>query len=274
MSGVRKWVLAGAAAAMSTVALAADFPPALPPVVQPAVESGWYLRGDVGIANQQIRSLTQRLDATVLGLQQTGIKSDSSPFFLAGVGYQVNNWLRFDVTGEYRAKANFHGSDNVTFLRGGGTAVLADNFSASKSEWVVLGNGYLDLGTWWWMTPYVGAGVGFTRNQIDGFRDDGIGFASGTPIIADQGVKWNFAWALHAGIAYTVSPSFKIELAYRYLNLGGAQTGATRAPDNSFTNGGAFGFNGIVSNDVMLGLRWMLEPEAPVYAPPPLVRKG
>jgi opacity protein-like surface antigen len=272
--------LAGAAAAMSTVALAADFPPTLPsaqPVLQSAAESGWYLRGDIGITNQRLSTLTQRLDSTVLSSQQVGMGFDRSPFFLVGVGYQWNNWLRFDVTGEYRAKAKFHGSDNVTFFDGVGTAVLVDNFSASKSEWVVLANGYLDLGTWWSTTPFVGAGVGFSRNQIDGFREDGSGLQSSGPITAvalgDQGVKWNFAWALHAGVAYTVTPTLKVDLAYRYLNLGVAQTGPTRAFDNSFTNGGAFTFNGLVSHDVMIGARWMFQPEAPVYDPP-LIRKG
>jgi opacity protein-like surface antigen len=282
MSGVTILALAGAAAAMSTAALAADFPPTLPPVqpvLQAATESGWYLRGDIGITNQQLRSLRQRLDSTLLTSEQVGMGFDSSPFFLVGVGYQFNNWLRFDVTGEYRAKANFHGSNNVTFADNGGTAVLVDNYSASKSEWVVLANGYLDLGTWWYMTPFVGAGVGFSRNQIDGFRDDGIGFHgnSGGPIttvaFGGPGVKWNFAWALDAGVAYTVTPSFKVDLAYRYLNLGVAQTGPTRAFDNSVTNGGAFSFNGLVSHDVMLGVRWMIQPEEPADAPP-LIRKG
>jgi opacity protein-like surface antigen len=281
MSSVKILALAGAAAAMSTAAFAADFPPALPPaqpLLQVPVDSGWYLRGDIGITNQQLSSLTQRLDATELSLQQVGMGFDSSPFFLLGAGYQLNSWLRFDVTGEYRAKANFHGSDNVTFPDAGGVGVLVDNYSASKSEWVVLANSYVDLGTWWSMTPFVGAGVGLSRNQIDSFRDDGIGFHSnGNPITAvafgDQGVKWNLAWALHAGLAYTVTPNFKIDLAYRYLNLGVAQTGSTRAFDNSFTNGGAFSFNGLASHDVMLGVRWMIQPEAPVYAPP-LIRKG
>jgi opacity protein-like surface antigen len=278
MSSVRILALAGAAAAMGTAAFAADFPPALPLPQPVPVDSGWYLRGDIGITNQQMSNLSQRLDATELTLQQVGMGFDSSPFFLLGVGYQLNNWLRFDLTGEYRAKANFHGSDDVTFADTGRIGVLADNYSASKSEWVVLANAYLDLGTWWCMTPFVGGGVGFSRNQIDSFRDDGIGFhGNGAPITAvafgEQGTKWNFAWALHAGVDYSVTQNFKIDLAYRYLNLGIAQTGPTRAFDNSFTNGGAFTFNGLVSHDLMLGVRWMIQPEAPVYAPP-LIRKG
>src|SRR5437879_13794248 len=90
MSSVGIVALAGAAAAMSTVALAADFPPTLPsaqPVLQSAAESGWYLRGDIGITNQRLRTLTQRLDSTVLSSQQVGMGLDGCPVLLVGVRY-------------------------------------------------------------------------------------------------------------------------------------------------------------------------------------------
>ena len=34
-------------------------------------------------------------------------------------------------------------------------------------------NGYVDLGTWSGITPYVGAGVGFAYNKLSGFTDSG-----------------------------------------------------------------------------------------------------
>ena len=45
----------------------------------------------------------------------------AAPLFGLGVGYAVNNLLRFDVTGEYRGAANFHGLD-VGAIPGGGSA--------------------------------------------------------------------------------------------------------------------------------------------------------
>jgi opacity protein-like surface antigen len=146
-----------------------------------------------------------------------------------------------------------------------------DNYSGSKSEWVFLANAYLDLGTWWCVTPYIGAGVGMANVRISGFRDDGfnnLGIATAYAADAD---KWNFAWAAHAGITYKVTPSMAIDLGYRYLSMGDGTTGATRAFDNSFTNGGPFTFRNISSHDLKLGVRWMLEP--PV-APAPLMRRG
>jgi hypothetical protein len=40
---------------------------------------------------------------------------DSAGIFGLGAGYRFNNWLRADVTGEYRGKSNFHGTDLVFF---------------------------------------------------------------------------------------------------------------------------------------------------------------
>ena len=57
------------------------------------------------------------------------------------------------------ATRNSHGTDAITF-RCGRASPGADTYHATKSEWLGLGNGYVDLGTWWCMTPFIGAGVG------------------------------------------------------------------------------------------------------------------
>ncbi|MEA2978894.1 MAG: hypothetical protein QOF09_717 [Alphaproteobacteria bacterium] len=277
MVSVKVASVAGALALFANVAHAADMP-GLPPIYPPPVEefsvSGWYLRGDIGMTNQQFKGLHQRLyDVPGTTVEAVGMGWDSSTFFGLGVGYKFNDWVRADVTGEYRGKANFHGSDNVTYSGGVGV----DNYFGSKSEWVFMANAYIDLGTWWSLTPYVGAGIGTANVKISGFRDEGFTFSPGlsnsTAYAADAS-KWNFAWAVHAGITYKVTPSMSIDLGYRYIDLGSATTGATRAFDGSFVNGGPFTFNHITSHDLKLGVRWMLEPPMQPMMPPPLMRRG
>ena len=85
---------------------------------------------------------------------------DAAGTYQIGVGYQFNNWFRADITGQYRGSANFQGTDLTSFPWGGATANGIDNYSASKSELLFLANAYADLGTWWCVTPFVGAGVG------------------------------------------------------------------------------------------------------------------
>src|SRR5262249_54070878 len=156
---------------------------------------------------------------------------------------------RVDVTGEYRGNANFHGSDNVTTLT---PTTGTHSYSGSKSEWVTMVNAYVDLGTWYGFTPYVGAGVGAANIKISGFRDDEFtnpGPTASTVYAADAD-KWNFAWALHAGVSYRVTPATSIDFGYRYIDLGNATTGPTRAFDGSFVNGSPVTFNHIYSHDL------------------------
>ena len=140
-----------------------------------------------------------------------------------------------------------------------------------------MANGYFDLGTWWCVTPYIGAGIGASYNRISDFRDDGMGdtFGVARPVgityAADAG-KWNFAWALHAGLGYHVTPNVTVELGYSYMNLGDATTGVNSNFAGTATPQFPWTMREITSQDLKLGVRWNFDSPS-VYAPP-LVRKG
>jgi opacity protein-like surface antigen len=280
MRSVKFLIAAGAATLLSTAAFAADMPIAAPPMMYappPADFGGWYLRGDIGMTNQTAKDLTLASAPFPAGFQTTGFGFDSSPLFDIGVGYQFNNWFRADVIGQWRGKANLHASQfsPLGVIAPGFTE--ADNYSGSKSEAVVMLNGYVDLGTWWCVTPFIGAGIGASYNQISGFRDDGViyngGVLNNSVTYGGDAGKWNFAWALHAGLAYKVTPNVTIELAYSYMNLGNAVTGPTNSFDGvTVVNGSGFAIRDITSNDVKLGVRWNFDVPQPM--PAPLIRKG
>jgi opacity protein-like surface antigen len=277
MRSVKSLVAAGAASLLSSVAFAADMaimpPPAYAP--PPVVEDfgGWYLRGDIGFSNQRVNRLNNVLDAGLTSsTQQLGF--NSAGIFGLGVGYKVNNWFRADITGEYRGNSNFFGTDHITFPGGVGV----DTYHATKSEWVVLGNAYVDLGTWWCVTPFIGAGVGGARVSIANFTDQSLSLGAFGPADAglafgDNASKWNLAWAVHAGLAYKVTPNFTVELAYRYLDMGDGLTGDLRRFDGVNSVNNPMTFKNITSHDLKLGVRWDLSSPA-TYAPPPLMRKG
>lgn len=276
MRSVKIFVVAGAASLLSSMAIAADMAIAPPPMSYappPADFGGWYLRGDIGFSNQRVDSIRNTNAALYTGLtsfqEKTGF--DTGGIYQVGAGYQFNHWFRVDVTGEYRGSTNFHGLDLISFPTGFG----ADNYNASKSEWLFLANAYADLGTWWCITPYIGAGIGTARVAISNFTDTGItvaGAGAGPSLVtAANGSQWNFAWALHAGLAYKVNPNMAVELGYSYVNLGNGTTGVDSAFDNS-VGGHAFQFHNITSHDLKLGVRWNLD-SPPAYVPP-LVTKG
>jgi len=282
MRSVRFLIAAGAASLMSSAAFAADMPimPPPPPVYAPPPVDfgGWYLRGDIGMTNQSLKSLTNT-DPNSAAFTSTGMGFDSSMLWDVGVGYQFNNWFRVDVTGQYRGKSNFHGSQYAPAGVFGPTFAENDNYSGSKSETVIMANAYVDLGTWWCVTPFIGAGVGMARVTIADYTDtgsvnnNGAGFGAFPSFAsAPAASKWNFAWALHTGLAYRVNPGLTLELAYSYVNLGSGTTGAV-SDYTGFTRGVPMQFHDITSHDVKLGVRWDLN-SPPAYAPPPLITKG
>ena len=269
MGSFKNYALAGILAlAASTTAHAADLLPPPPPAPHaPVVEvgGGWYLRGDIGITNQDVDGLSYvpQAEAVSRGLGDDTFETihmdfDSSPLVGLGVGYQFNHWLRADVTGEYRGKSTFHGLEREV----GAAPASVNEYSATKSEWVGLVNAYFDLGTWYGITPFIGAGVGFSHTTIDNFTD--VGIANAALAFAKDKSETDLAWALHAGLAYDVTPNFKMEFAYRYINLGDGKTDTLHRYDNSGCRCLSVKFKDIDSHDFKVGMRWMLG--APVMA--------
>ena len=173
MDSVRTLVGSAAAAMLSTAAYAADLGP--PPMQYQAPapvseQGGWYLRGDIGVGIQSFSSFDLGPASEVpasWAINQQDIQDTT--IFGMGAGYVLNNWLRFDVTGEYRSNAHFHGQQVAQF----GAIILPDDYNASKNEVTFLANAYIDLGTWWCVTPFIGAGIGGSYNTINSFTDVG-----------------------------------------------------------------------------------------------------
>ena len=238
-------VCAGAVTAVAP-AQAADIPEPIPQMVI----KGWYLRGDIGYSNQQVDSLDNALYATYDSVDTVYADFDGAPFFAAGVGYRWNHWFRTDVTGEYRSKASFDGLDIAVI----GPDIIPDNYTAKKSEWVALLNGYLDVGTWHGITPFVGAGVGAANVRISDFTD--VGVTVDSVAFGDDNDQWNFAWALYAGLGFEVTDAFTVELAYRYLDMGDGASGDLVAFDGTNLINNPMEFEDITSHDIKLGVRY------------------
>jgi opacity protein-like surface antigen len=303
MAKYRALIIAGGALfALTRAAGAADLlppPPALEPPPPVAYEfNGWYLRGDTGVGiSANAPNLINSPDPLPSGLASgyyTGTPTQAfynstisaAMNFDLGVGYQFNNWFRFDVTGEYRGGSHFQSLyviNDATNINTGNPTQIADFYRGNISSWVGLFNGYVDLGTWYGITPYVGAGVGIARNTLSGMTDQGIvTYTTTGPVVTagpsggyfSDGSKTNFAWALMTGLDFDVTQNLKLELGYRYLDLGQYTSGASHCLGTC--GGGVANYvlskNDLASNDFRIGLRWMIGETTP---PPqmPLVRK-
>ncbi len=272
-----------ASLAVTAAAHAADLLPPPPPVELPAVDQfisfggSWYLRGDVGVGISDLRRRDSTFDTPVPGLEYNQTTLGDSAFVDAGVGYRINEYLRADITGEYRTSAQFNGIESYStkgFCNGPCAAPRGyDTYSGSIQSVVGLVNGYIDLGTWYAVTPFIGGGVGFARVGVNNFVDVGTLTQFNQPGgfgYAGSHYQTNFAFALMAGLDFAVTQNLKMEIGYRYLDMGNVASGAIQCIGG--VNCRETQHFHLASNDVRLGFRYTLSDFVPA-PPPPLVRK-
>jgi opacity protein-like surface antigen len=271
MASMKAILFAGAfVVGAANFAAAADLLPPPPQVEAPPVYGGWYLRGDVGAGIDQLSEQSSTFANTVpFGFENNGSGVGVQGLVDLGVGYQFNNWFRADVTGEYRTPTNYWGMESYNstgFSSPDCPVVCYDRYSADVSSAVVLANGYFDIGTWFGVTPYVGAGVGMAYNMFNNLADAGIE-TGGYGTAPNRGFG-SLAWALMAGISYSITPNLMLDFSYRYIDLGNVVSSPINCGVGGCGSNGAesesFRLN---SNDIRVGLRYMFA-EVPPMAPP------
>ena len=241
MSLLRMAVIGGAVLAGSSAgAWAADMPGdrtlPFPASTAPSTYSprqsepfaGWYLRGDLGYRLQKTSGaeaapgFTSPTTNTLGNVVAGGI----------GGGYK-SGWFRSDLTVDFTPEANYTGQ-----------IVSPSDATAKISATTALLNGYFDLGSWYRMTPYIGAGAGITNLKMSGYTSTVAPPFGG----ANPNGRTNFAWAGMAGVAFAVSSNVLVDVGYRYLSLGDAVTAS-----DAF---GSMKLNKITAHEVRVGLRW------------------
>jgi opacity protein-like surface antigen len=270
MASLKATLCAGVIAlSAADLAQAADLLPPPPPPPEPVAFGGWYIRGDVGVGINELSSERStlnpfnpaggpapafaRVETTIGDAAITGI----------GVGYQFNNWLRFDGTAEYRTSAAYRAVNAYTAFCPAN--FCQDSYTANVASGVFLANAYIDFGTWYGVTPFIGAGVGGAIHRFSGLTDVGVG----SGFSPDRNVD-NLAWAVMAGLGFNVTPNLKLEISYRYLDMGTLRSN----PITCESIGGCFfetqSFH-LTSNDVRVGFRYMFADY--VRPAPPLIAK-
>ncbi len=293
MTSFKALCLAGVASLVATTAAqtahAADLPFAPPPpavLVPPPVviQTGFYLRGDVGVGinDLQVRKSTFDYDVPDARFENSSITD--SPIIDVGIGYRINNYFRVDVTGGYRGTAEFRANESYNvgaFAKDQygnyppNDARAYDNYSAHVRAEYGLVNGYVDLGTWYGVTPFAGAGVGVANVEVKGLTDISYGSGAyggqgnGGGGFAGDKNQINFAFAVMAGLDFAVTPNLTLELGYRYLNLGNVKTAAINCVSTPSCPNEVQHYK-LQSNDIRLGFRYNFASLLPAV---PLVRK-
>ena len=144
-----------------------------------------------------------------------------------GVGYKLPVGFRVDVTYNYRGGYDLKGSDPA------GT-----NFDPKTTASTGMVNGYYDLPfkIAERATPYLGGGVGRSRNKVNNINWNDGGSSGQVP----GGSKNSTAWQLTLGADIRVTRNWVIDVGYRYVDLGTLSTNAGAATSGQPFNANNF----------------------------------
>mgnify|MGYP001178210015 CR=1 FL=1 len=185
----------------------------------------FYGRIDGAFAHQDMSALEEPPAYT---LSDTSIGRTSS--FGFGVGYHFSRNVRGDLTFDWRRNAAVSGS-----IIDGAATVQGERHFGVKN-FLMLANLYYDFSPEKKFSPYLGVGLGFSRNTTSsGYVDiPSCGVVAVTcEATFDGATKTHAAGALMAGFALKLTNKVSLDAGYRFLYLGDAHTGViniTRTP--------------------------------------------
>lgn len=229
-----------------------------------------YVRTDIGVAQYSTGGFTQDELTTNGGSFISRSVGDGGIVGL-GLGYQINRNFRLDLTAEYRASAQVKAMDNVNaeLVAPSGSLQANSVYQGNLTSYVGLVNAYVDLFKWRGLTPYFGAGVGFASNRISDMTTassatftDAVTGAVTTQVsngAAQAKSQMNMAWALMAGTSFDLSPRAKLDVGYRYLSMGSANSASTGLIlCQCGTQGQPLRMSDVETHEFRFGLRWSL----------------
>lgn len=139
---------------------------------------------------------------------------------------------------------------------------FTDPIHASIKSTTLMFNGYKDFGSFGGITPYIGAGVGVAYNKMGDVSFTGNPFLTNT---IEGGSRLSLAWSLMAGVGYQISDRAILDIGYRYMDYGKAQSG--RIDSAGFVNP-AVTINDFAAHEFKVGLRYHFgSSDSTVYQP-------
>ena len=106
------------------------------------------------------------------------------------------------------------------------------------------------------ITPYLGGGLGISRNKMGTTVQDDNGIPDGGTV--DGNTINQFAYKLSAGTLVSLTEHLSLDVNYQYVNLGAFKSGTEVFDNGAFSNSLQRGINGgdIKTQELMVGLQY------------------
>ena len=234
----------------------------LPVALHAQPVSGPYVSGGFGMnlmTDSHVKSFTQSYG----GGSTTSSGSFGNDLGLVGVGalgYGLGNGIRVEIEGDWRTNQFGSNAGGVISPHGG------------EQKYGAMANVLYDLPVHWVVTPYIGAGAGYSWNQLSGTNltsGGGTGYFNNT--------RGAFAYQAIAGVAYPVAsvPGLSVTGEARFMGTDGNRNYQGVAYSGPAVGGASALFNNDFNWSFLLGLRYafnhpgVVMASAAPMAPPP-----
>ena len=258
----RAMLFGGLLALVTGAASAADILPPAPSLDSAhlrgrfELEAGAYVRADASFGWLRGHHPASTFTSDVSSFRLDATRFERVPITGLGLGYQINGFLRADLTVEQRGSARYQGS--ASYVDGANCvgARCAETYAGAIRSTMVMANAYGEIGSWFDVTPFVGLGLGLARHAFGPVSlPAGNGHDAGQSAGATQ---TRFAFALMTGLAYDLTPQIKVETSYRYVNMGAARSGVITCAIPAGACVGQTQRIGLAAHDLRIGLRYAL----------------
>lgn len=230
-------------------------------IAAPDAAAQVYFQLDTGWSSAQSAQMTDTQPSSPNCLLQGGTgnicngtlnRLGSSFIIGGGIGYKLPMGFRVDITYNSRSGYNLSGSDPA------GT-----DFDPKTTASTGMINGYYDIpytiaGR---ITPYVGGGVGRSKNKVNNINWNDPAFPGSSGQVPG-GSKNSTAWQFTFGADVKVTDNWVLDIAYRYVNLGDLTTtgGAGTGGQPFNTNNSTTPISGkLRANEFVFNVRYQLQ---------------
>lgn len=179
-----------------------------------------YLRGEVGYAWAQdadFKNDTSGVNAPQIGSSPSMKKVEDSANYGIALGYRFSPSLRSDISYGVRDGFRLKDSDKTP-------ATPTNTYTSDIKSSVWMLNVYYDFDQVYGFRPYVGAGLGWSRNEMGtlSFSFPSVPGAGSAP----GGTKTDTAWQISFGGSWALNKNASLDIGYRYIDLGKVATKA------------------------------------------------
>ena len=222
------------------------------PTMAVAVDlEGYYITAKGGVSKTLNTGTTSFLDGDLFTLQNEDLGTGSA--FGFSVGKYLTNSFRLELeatkrTGyEYDARVSTVEFTTFTFKSKIKTHALFINGFYDFQPFIMSNTA---------ITPYLGGGVGISRNKMGKNIQHENGLFDGTT--GDGDTNNHFAYKLSAGTLVSITDGLSLDVNYQYVNLGAFQSGNDKYEFGEYSNTLIKPVNGgdIKTQELMVGLQY------------------